>query len=67
LVVPVVLRVFFIPFFIICNYQPIGGREFPVLIHSDWAYWIAAMLLGLTGGHFSSLAMMYCPRLVKIF
>ncbi|XP_059490947.1 equilibrative nucleoside transporter 3 isoform X2 [Neocloeon triangulifer] len=65
LVVPVVLRVFFIPFFIVCNYQPLGGRLFPVLITSDWAYWIAAMLLGITGGHFSALGMMYCPRMVE--
>ncbi|CAB3365744.1 Hypothetical predicted protein [Cloeon dipterum] len=67
LVVPVVLRVFFIPFFMVCNYQPlpINSRLFPVFINNDWAYWIASMLLGWTSGHFSALGMMYCPRMVE--
>lgn len=62
LVYPVVLRVLFIPFFLSCNYQPQVGREIPVLITSDWGYWIGAALMAITSGYFSSVAMMYCPR-----
>ena len=40
-------------------------RAMPVLIPNDWAYWIAAIFLGLSGGYYSSLAMMYCPRTVE--
>ncbi|KAF4533279.1 hypothetical protein B566_EDAN010514 [Ephemera danica] len=66
LVVPVVLRVFFIPLFVVCNYKPANIiRAFPIFIDNDWVYWVSAMLLGLTSGHFSSLAMMYCPRMVE--
>ena len=64
--VPVVLRFLFVPFFLLCNYQPLGvTRNLPVLINSDWAYWIGGIFLGLTSGYFSSLAMMYCPRTVE--
>ncbi|XP_046383683.1 equilibrative nucleoside transporter 1 isoform X2 [Ischnura elegans] len=66
LVVPVVLRLLFIPFFVLCNYLPQNlTRVFPILIKNDWAYWAGGILLGLTSGHFSSLAMMYCPRMVE--
>ncbi|KAA0195083.1 hypothetical protein HAZT_HAZT005500, partial [Hyalella azteca] len=36
-------------------------RIMPVLIDSDWAYWALSVVLGLTSGYYSSLAMMYCP------
>nr|CAH0099039.1 unnamed protein product [Daphnia galeata] len=64
--IPVVLRVLFIPFFLLCNYQPLGvTRALPVLIDNDWAYWIGGIFLGVTSGYYSSLAMMYCPRTVE--
>jgi len=64
--IPVVLRVLFIPFFLLCNYQPRGvERLLPVLITNDWAYWFGGIFLGLTSGYYSSLAMMYCPRTVE--
>lgn len=64
--VPVVLRFLFVPFFLLCNYQPLGvTRNLPVLISSDWAYWVGGIFLGLTSGYYSSLAMMYCPRTVE--
>lgn len=63
LFVPILLRFLFIPFFLLCNYRPSGiERLWPVLIHWDWAYWVGGMLLGLTSGYFSSMAMMFCPR-----
>jgi len=63
LVIPVLLRVLFIPFFLFCNYQPLGvTRTLPVFFENDWVYWTGAVLFGLTSGYYSSLAMMYCPR-----
>lgn len=64
--IPVVLRVLFIPYFLLCNYLPLGvTRVLPVLINNDWAFWIGGIFLGLTSGYYSSLAMMYCPRTVE--
>ncbi|XP_046667312.1 equilibrative nucleoside transporter 1 [Homalodisca vitripennis] len=65
-VVPVVLRVLFIPIFLICNYQPLKMvRLFPILIVNDWVYWSIAVVFALSSGYFSSVCMMYCPRMVK--
>lgn len=67
LVIPVVLRALFIPFFLFCNFQPTDStRALPVLIHNDWAYWCAGILLGFTSGYFSSISMMYTSRWVSI-
>jgi len=65
LIYPVVLRVLFIPFFLCCNYRPLGERYVAVLIDSDWGYWAGAVLMAITSGYFSSVAMMYCPRCVE--
>ncbi|XP_018335135.2 equilibrative nucleoside transporter 1-like, partial [Agrilus planipennis] len=64
--IPVTLRLLYIPFFLLCNYQ-LSDREriLPVLISSDWAYWIVGITMGLTSGYFSSLGMMYAPRTVE--
>ncbi|KAB7507850.1 Equilibrative nucleoside transporter 1 [Armadillidium nasatum] len=66
LCIPVLLRIFFIPAFVLCHYYPYDvSRTLPVLIDSDLAYWILSIFLGLTSGYYSSLAMMYCPRTVE--
>ncbi|XP_075228905.1 equilibrative nucleoside transporter 2 [Lycorma delicatula] len=66
LFVPVVLRLLFIPLFIMFNYNPRSAtRVFPVFINNDWVYWGVAVAHGLTSGYFSSVAMMYCPRTVE--
>ncbi|XP_063389561.1 equilibrative nucleoside transporter 1 [Cydia fagiglandana] len=61
-------RLVFIPFFLLCNYQPKleGGvtRTLPVLINSDIVYWVGAVLLGWSSGHGSSLGMMYVSGMV---
>lgn len=63
LCIPVLLRLVLIPAFLFCHYYPKGeDRILPVLIDSDWAYWVLSMILGITSGYYSSLAMMYCPR-----
>ncbi|XP_078046276.1 NADPH-dependent diflavin oxidoreductase 1 isoform X3 [Augochlora pura] len=65
LVIPVVLRVLFIPLFLMCNYRPKGiERLLPVYINNDWIYFIIAVTMGVSSGYYSSLSMMYCPRMV---
>ncbi|XP_076382029.1 equilibrative nucleoside transporter 1 isoform X1 [Megalopta genalis] len=65
LVIPVVLRVLFIPLFLMCNYRPKRLiRLLPVYINNDWIYFIIAVTMGVSSGYYSSLAMMYCPRMV---
>lgn len=62
----VVLRVLFIPFFLACNYRPQDKtRTLSVFIDNDIIYWVGGILMGITSGHFSSLAMMYCPGSVQ--
>lgn len=68
LAVPVMLRALFLPFFLLCNYRPSGvERLWPAMMHWDHAFWGAVALFGLTGGLYSSLAMMYCPRYYTCF
>lgn len=65
LVIPVVLRLVFIPLFLFCNYHPRGvTRIMPIYIDNDWVYWSIAILMGLSSGYLSSLAMMYAPQTV---
>ncbi|CAG5076571.1 Similar to SLC29A1: Equilibrative nucleoside transporter 1 (Homo sapiens) [Cotesia congregata] len=66
LVLPVVLRVLFIPLFLVCNYVPAKEftRTMPVLITNDWVYFAIAVLMGVSSGYLSSLGMMYCPSTV---
>lgn len=62
----VLLRILFIPFFLLCNYlPPTIERTLPVLIKSDVIYIIGGALLGFTSGYFSSLGLMYAPRTVS--
>ncbi|KAL5288449.1 ent-3.2 family protein [Megaselia abdita] len=66
LVVPVILRVAFVPLFLFCNYQPRGIiRTLPVYINSDYIYWTIAILMSYSSGYLSSLGMMYAPQSVK--
>ncbi|XP_054009179.1 NADPH-dependent diflavin oxidoreductase 1 isoform X3 [Hylaeus anthracinus] len=65
LVIPVVLRILYIPLFLLCNYQPSHTtRILPVYINNDWVYFVIAVTMGISSGYFSSLSMMYCPRTV---
>lgn len=66
LIWPVVARLVFIPLFLFCNYLPRDiERTLPVLITSDWGYWIIAILMSLSSGYLSSLGMMYAPHTVE--
>lgn len=63
--IPTALRLLYIPFYLFCNYHVADiKRILPVLITNDWVYWIVAVTMALTSGYYSSLAMMYTPRLV---
>ncbi|XP_055378748.1 equilibrative nucleoside transporter 1 [Condylostylus longicornis] len=65
LVWPVVLRVVFMPLFLLCNYHPLNTeRALPVLITSNWAYWVIAIIMSFSSGYLSSLGMMYAPQTV---
>lgn len=61
---PVVLRVLFIPFFLLCRYDMENRMLFQAVIHSDWIYFMGSLFHGFTSGYFSSLCMMYAPQRV---
>jgi len=66
--IPVVLRVLYIPFFLLCNYHAgddENTRALPILINNDWVYWITAVTMGLTSGYLSSLGMMFASQTVE--
>ncbi|XP_014607218.1 PREDICTED: NADPH-dependent diflavin oxidoreductase 1-like [Polistes canadensis] len=65
LIIPIILRIFFIPLFLFCNYQPAEiTRYLPVFITNDWGYLVIGITMGISHGYFSSIAMMYCPKMV---
>ncbi|XP_023313374.1 NADPH-dependent diflavin oxidoreductase 1-like isoform X3 [Trichogramma pretiosum] len=63
LIVPVLLRVVFIPLFLVCRYMP-NNRTF-IFIENDWAFLFIGALMGLSSGYFSSCAMTYCSTTVE--
>lgn len=63
--VPVILRaVLVFVFFAICNFKPDSRKHIPILITNDYIYWAGCILSPLLFGYFTSLLMMYTPRLV---
>ncbi|KAI1293865.1 Equilibrative nucleoside transporter 3 [Halotydeus destructor] len=64
LCIPVTLRLLFIPFFLLCNYQPLNGRSWAVWFSNDWVFWFGNMLMSISSGYLSSLSMMYAPTTV---
>ncbi|XP_035717328.1 NADPH-dependent diflavin oxidoreductase 1-like [Vespa mandarinia] len=66
LIIPNMLRIFYIPVFLFCNYYPAETKRYlPVFIDNDWAYLIIGITMGISHGYFSSISMMYCPRMVE--
>ncbi|XP_069139966.1 equilibrative nucleoside transporter 1-like isoform X2 [Argopecten irradians] len=63
--VPILLRGLLIPYFMFCNFQPGTGRTVAVLIESDYAAIFGGIILAFTSGYYSSLVMMYGPKLVE--
>uniref|UniRef100_A0A914WLP1 Equilibrative nucleoside transporter 1 n=1 Tax=Plectus sambesii TaxID=2011161 RepID=A0A914WLP1_9BILA len=62
--IPVLVRGLMIPYFMFCNYKP-RFRTWDVYITSDLAYTGMVILMSLSSGYLSSLAMMYAPRVVE--
>ena len=62
--IPVTLRIILLPVFLLCNFQPLTGRSWTVLIKNDWIYWFLSCLMGTSSGYLSSLGLMYAPRSV---
>jgi equilibrative nucleoside transporter 1/2/3 len=59
-----ILRICFIPLFVICNAMP-GNRSLtPVLLESDTAYIIIMLLFSTTNGYLGSICMMGAPQVV---
>ncbi|KAK0183240.1 hypothetical protein PV327_001299 [Microctonus hyperodae] len=65
LIIPVALRLLYIPLFLLCKYIPSSvERTLPVYIANDRVYFIIAVTMAISSGYFSSLSMMYCPSMV---
>ncbi|EDW76191.1 uncharacterized protein Dwil_GK15325 [Drosophila willistoni] len=66
LVVPVVLRVVFIPLMLLCNYRPSSvERTADVWFDNEWIYWSFGVVMSYSSGYLSSLGMMYAPQTVN--
>lgn len=63
--IPVTLRLFFIPIFLMCNYDPLDRRSLNVWISADWIYCLLSGVQGLSLGYLGSLSVMYAPRIVR--
>ncbi|GMT35813.1 hypothetical protein PFISCL1PPCAC_27110, partial [Pristionchus fissidentatus] len=61
--IPVLARALLIPLFMFMNYRPLD-RTLPVLIESPWIFIVSGAFMALSHGYFSSLGMMYAPRVV---
>lgn len=59
----VILRTFFIPLFMFCNYQP-RKHIYEVFFQSDVYPIIFITLLGLSNGYLGTLSMVYGPKVV---
>ncbi|EYC30933.1 hypothetical protein Y032_0004g1857 [Ancylostoma ceylanicum] len=64
LIYPVAARLLFIPYFMLCNYN-VEDRIMPVWFKNEWFFILGNVLMAFTSGYFSSLAMMYAPRVVQ--
>ncbi|KAK6033234.1 nucleoside transporter [Ostertagia ostertagi] len=57
-------RLLFIPFFAFCNYRPLT-RTWAVLFPSTWLYIFMGVIMSISSGYLSGLAMMYAPKVVE--
>ncbi|RCN32700.1 Nucleoside Transporter [Ancylostoma caninum] len=64
LIYPVAARLLFIPYFMLCNYN-VEDRVMPVWFKNEWFFILGNVVMAFTSGYFSSLAMMYAPRVVQ--
>ncbi|KAK6751909.1 hypothetical protein RB195_003370 [Necator americanus] len=64
LVFPAIARLLFIPYFMLCQYN-VDDRAMPVWFKNEWFLIIGNVIMAFTSGYFSSLGMMYAPRVVS--
>lgn len=50
LVFPVLLRIVFVPLYLMCNCY-VAERKIPVFIENDWAYWGIGVSMAYTSGY----------------
>ncbi|XGW29402.1 hypothetical protein V3C99_008876 [Haemonchus contortus] len=60
IIIPVLLRLLFIPYFMLCNYN-VEDRVMPVVFKNQWFFIIGNAVMAFTSGYFSSLALMVVP------
>lgn len=66
LIIPVLLRLIFIPLFLFCNYKPLKvERTLPVWIYNDWGFWALNVFFAFGSGYLSSVGMMYVPKTIE--
>lgn len=58
--IPCVVRLIMIPLFFFCNYNLPEKERLLSVWFGDWIYWILAIILGLTSGYLTTVAMIYC-------
>ncbi|OZC11147.1 nucleoside transporter [Onchocerca flexuosa] len=63
-IVPVIARIAFIPLLIFCYFRP-EYRTWNVWFYNVWIYIIFAIIMSISSGYFSSVIMMYVPRIVE--
>ncbi|CEP09764.1 hypothetical protein [Parasitella parasitica] len=61
-----ILRTVFIPLFLVCNVVISEQRRLPVLISSDFIYFLLIWIFAVSNGWICSLAMMAAPQLESI-
>lgn len=61
LMVLAILRLAFLPLFMMCNIHPGNRKYFPVILDSDWWPAVLTLGLGLTNGYIGTLSMLYAP------
>ncbi|KJH48628.1 nucleoside transporter [Dictyocaulus viviparus] len=63
LLVVAMARLLFIPYFMLCNYN-VDDRVMPVFFENEWFFIIGNTIMAFTSGYYSSLGMMYAPKVV---
>lgn len=64
LIIPVVARVVFIPFFLFCNYNA-NTRSTDVYFNSDFVFILGVTILATSCGYLGSLSIIFAPRCVE--
>eukprot|EP00088_Acartia_fossae_P026451 TRINITY_DN2728_c0_g1_i3.p1 TRINITY_DN2728_c0_g1~~TRINITY_DN2728_c0_g1_i3.p1 ORF type:complete len:453 (+),score=98.00 TRINITY_DN2728_c0_g1_i3:47-1360(+) len=59
------LRIAFLPLFLLCNLAPESRTIMPVVIESDTAYIIIMAIFSISNGYIGSICMMCAPQTVK--